>query len=68
MDYKNYKYYCYPGHNTELIKWRLNVRGGWVEIKDEEEIYKKAINFVWKNTNFPEKVKLLYIIDLLEYR
>jgi len=57
MEVKTFKYFCYPGHNSEIIKWRLNVRGGWVEIKEEEEIYKKSIVFVWKNSNFLEKVK-----------
>ncbi len=57
MEVKTFKYFCYPGHNSEIIKWRLNVRGGWVEVKEEEEIYKKSIVFVWKNSNFLEKVK-----------
>ena len=57
MELKTYKYFCYPGHNAELIKWRLNIRGGWVEAKEEEEILRKSINFVWKNANFLEKVK-----------
>lgn len=50
-----HKFFCNISPFNDIVRWRLNERG-WVESKDEEEIFNKEVSIVWKSSNFNEKV------------
>ncbi len=59
MTEKNNKFVIYTGNYADHVRQLLLKRNNWEEIENNEIIkYEKLknINFIWKMTNFPNRV------------
>lgn len=63
-----YKFCALSGNNSYLIKNYLLQREVWIDIGEDLEKALEQADFIWKPTNLPRRVCLIFNLMFLCYR